>query len=61
VYGGKEVEMLKWIEQQGCEFSCGVIQDAPGDGDWYVHGVTAYGQGKTFQLALQCAMQDKKP
>jgi len=52
-----EVARLDWIVRQADEFSCGLIVDAPGDGDYIVHGMDGYGQGKTAREAIDNAMR----
>ena len=47
---------LDWIGQQSDEFTSGVIVDAPGDGDYSVHGMNTRGTGKTFRAAIDTAM-----
>lgn len=49
-------ERLEWIIRQGEDFGCGVIVDAPGDGDYMVVGMGgATGQGKTAREAIDAA------
>lgn len=53
----KDEMRLDWIARQGDEFSSGIIQDRPGDGDYYVLGCgNSQGQGRTFVEALDAAM-----
>lgn len=52
----RDAERLEWIARQGDEFSSGIVQDRPGDGDHYVNGMNdAYGIGKTFREAIDNA------
>ncbi len=54
--------LLDWIARQGDEFSLGILQDMPGDGDYFVHGMDgAGGQGKTFRDAIRDAMPSYAP
>lgn len=53
----KDAERLDWIIRQADEFSCTVIVDAPGDGEYMVHGMDGWGQGKTAREAIDNAMQ----
>lgn len=46
---------LEWVFNQGDEYSQGVLIDQPGDGDYYVHGVSVCGQGKTMREAIDAA------
>lgn len=48
---------LDWIVRQADEFSCSMIVDAPGDGEYSVHGMDGYGQGKTPREAIDNAMR----
>jgi hypothetical protein len=48
---------LDWIVRQADEFSCSMIVDAPGDGEYIVHGMDGYGQGKTPRDAIDNAMR----
>jgi hypothetical protein len=48
---------LDWIVRQSDEFSCSLIMDAPGDGEYIVHGMDGYGQGKTPREAIDNAMR----
>ena len=48
---------LDWIIRQADEFSCALIMDAPGDGEYIVHGMDGYGQGKTPREAIDNAMR----
>lgn len=51
----EDAELLDWIFRQGDEFSYYVIQDAPGDGEYVVHGMGCSGQGKTPRAAIRAA------
>lgn len=51
-----DTERLDWILRQGDEFSCYVIQDAPGDGDYWVTGMKSSGQHKDPRAAIDAAM-----
>jgi hypothetical protein len=60
----KDAARLDWIVRQADEFACGMIVDAPGDGDYYIHGMgSTYGQGKTPRAAIDAARaaQEVKP
>jgi len=50
-------DLLEWIGRQGDEFSVCILQDQPGDGDYYVSGAFHSGQGKTFREACIAAIQ----
>jgi hypothetical protein len=52
-----DTKRLDWIVRQADEFSCSMIVDAPGDGDYIVHGMNGYGQGKTPREAIDNAMR----
>lgn len=52
-----DAERLDWIVRQADEFSCSMIVDAPGDGEYIVHGMDGYGQGKTPREAIDNAMR----
>ena len=52
----EDAELLDWIFRQGDEFSYYVIQDAPGDGEYVVHGMGCSGQGKTPRAAIRAAI-----
>lgn len=55
-----DTERLDWIIRQADEFTCSVIVDAPGDGDYLVGGMgTAQGQGKTAREAIDAAMESE--
>lgn len=49
-------DRLDWIMQQADDFSCHVLQDMPGDGNYAVFGMNNnYGEGRTFIEALDAA------
>lgn len=51
-----ETERLEWIFRQGEDFSCTVLQDQPGDGNYRVTGMDGEGEGATPREALDAAM-----
>jgi len=55
--GLTDIEIVRWLALQGEEFSCRILQDQPGDGDYYVSGAFHSGQGKTFREACIAAIQ----
>ena len=55
-----DAKRLDWILRQGDEFSCHVIQDAPGDGDYWVTGMKSSGQHKDPRAAIDAAMAAKE-
>lgn len=60
--GEADTARLNWIVRQGDEFSCSVIVDAPGDGEYRVYGMdNAYGQGKTAREAIDAAIKGLTP
>lgn len=50
-------ELLEWIARQGDEFSVCILQDQPGDGNYFVCGMGTQGQGVTFREACIAAIQ----
>ena len=56
----RDAKRLDWILRQGDEFSCHVIQDAPGDGDYWVTGMKSSGQHKDPRAAIDAAMAAKE-
>lgn len=55
---GEVAELLDWIGRQGPEFGTGILQDQPGDGEYFVDGIGCTGRGKTFIEALRAARLD---
>lgn len=53
-----DTKRLDWIARQGgYEFNFGILNDQPGDGDWFVHGMGGSGQGATFRDAIDAAIK----
>jgi hypothetical protein len=58
--GRTDAECLDWILRQADEFSCGVLQDQPGDGLYRVTGMDGQGEGRTAREALEAAIADEQ-
>lgn len=58
--GVDDTKRLDWIARQGgYEFDFGILNDQPGDGDWFVHGMGGSGQGETFRDAIDAAIKEE--
>jgi len=58
--GVDDTKRLDWIARQGgYEFDFGILNDQPGDGDWFVHGMGGSGQGATFRDAIDAAIKEE--
>lgn len=58
--GVDDTKRLDWIARQGgYEFDFGILNDQPGDGDWFVHGMGGSGQGATFRDAIDDAIKEE--
>ena len=58
--GLDDTKRLDWIARQGgYEFDFGILNDQPGDGDWFVHGMGGSGQGATFRDAIDAAIKEE--
>lgn len=58
--GIDDTKRLDWIARQGgYEFDFGILNDQPGDGDWFVHGMGGSGQGATFRDAIDAAIKEE--
>ena len=61
ISAARDSERIDWIAKQGGDFAFGIIQDAPGDGNWFVHGMDCdnCGEGRSFREAIDSAMKRK--
>lgn len=52
----KDTERLDWIARQADDFTSYILQDCPGDGNYFVAGMESTGEAPTFREAVDRAM-----